>query len=98
MSSTLCLKASISVSLIHHSQSCPAPDKIDCQQLKLKREKKSSEVIKISLKMDQKYIDIARNELREDDLRKSQSLVQFRDWLSKHPFLSEVRQGKMRFD
>lgn len=44
--------------------------------------------------MDQKFIDIAKNELREDDLRKSQSLAQFRDWISKHPFLSEVRQGK----
>lgn len=48
--------------------------------------------------MDQKYIDIAKNELREDDLRKSQSLAQFRDWISKHPFLSEVRQGKKTCD
>lgn len=48
--------------------------------------------------MDQKYIDIAKNELREDDLRKSQSLAQFRDWISKHPFLSEVRQGKFNVD
>lgn len=46
-----------------------------------------------SKKMDQKFIEIAKNELREDDLRKTQSLAQFREWISKHPFLSEVRQG-----
>lgn len=44
--------------------------------------------------MDQKFIDIAKNELREDDLRKSQSLAQFRDWISKHSFLQNVRQGR----
>lgn len=43
--------------------------------------------------MEQKYIDQAKEELREDDLRRSQSLVQFREWLAKHPFLSGVRQG-----
>lgn len=45
-------------------------------------------------KMDQKFIDKAKLELREDEFRKSQSLAQFRDWLSKHPFLSGVRQGE----
>jgi hypothetical protein len=44
--------------------------------------------------MDKKFVEKARNELREDDFRKSQSLEQFRDWLSKHPFLSGVRQGE----
>jgi hypothetical protein len=44
--------------------------------------------------MDQKFIDKARDELREDDLRKSQALAQFREWLGKHPFLSNVRQGE----
>lgn len=43
--------------------------------------------------MDQKFIDKARIELREDELRKSQSLAQFREWLSKHPVLKDVRQG-----
>lgn len=43
--------------------------------------------------MDKKFIEIARAELREDDLRKQQSLDQFRNYLSKHPFLQEVRQG-----
>lgn len=46
--------------------------------------------------MDQKFIDIARNELREDEFRKQQSLVQFRDWISKHPFLNQVRQGEIK--
>lgn len=43
--------------------------------------------------MDKKFIEKARDELREDDSRRAQSLVQFRDWLSKHPFLQGVRQG-----
>lgn len=43
--------------------------------------------------MDSKFIEKARVELREDELRKRQSLAQFRDWLSKHPFLKDVRQG-----
>lgn len=44
--------------------------------------------------MDQKFIDKAKIELREDEYRKSQSLSQFREWLCKHPFLSGVRQGE----
>lgn len=44
--------------------------------------------------MEKKFIEKARIELREDESRKYQSLAQFRDWLSKHPFLSSVRQGK----
>lgn len=44
--------------------------------------------------MDQKFIDKAKDELGETDLKKTQSLQQFRDWLSKHPFLSDVRQGQ----
>jgi hypothetical protein len=44
--------------------------------------------------MDKKFIEKARIELREDEFRKNQSLEQFRDWISKHPFLSCVRQGE----
>jgi hypothetical protein len=44
--------------------------------------------------MEKKFVDKARIELREDELRKNQSLAIFRDWLSKHPFLSGVRQGE----
>lgn len=44
--------------------------------------------------MDKKFIEKARIELREEEFRKVQSLTQFRDWLSKHPFLSGVRQGE----
>lgn len=43
--------------------------------------------------MDKKFIEKARVELREDDLRKSQALAQMRDWLAKHPYLKEIRQG-----
>ncbi|CRL05182.1 CLUMA_CG018229, isoform A [Clunio marinus] len=40
------------------------------------------------------YIDKAKSELREDETRKSQSLAQFREWISKHPFLSEARKDE----
>lgn len=44
--------------------------------------------------MDQKFIEKAKAELGENYLKKSQSLEQFREWLSKHPFLNNARQGK----
>lgn len=43
--------------------------------------------------LPQKYIDKARNELREDDIRKEQALKHFREWISKHPFIKNIRQG-----
>jgi hypothetical protein len=46
--------------------------------------------------MDSKLVEKALLELREDDSRREQSLAQFREWLAKHPFLSQVRQGKSR--
>lgn len=45
--------------------------------------------------MDSKIIEKARQELREDETRKKQSLEQIRERLAKHPFLSNCRQGKM---
>lgn len=45
--------------------------------------------------MDKKFIEKALIELREDDVRRNQSLEQLRAWISKTPFLSEVRQGKV---
>lgn len=46
--------------------------------------------------MDAKYIEKAKAELGENDLKKTQSLAQFREWISKHPYLSAVRQGKFQ--
>lgn len=37
----------------------------------------------------------ARDELREDEIRKLQSLVQFKEWLHKHPFLINSRDGEI---
>lgn len=34
-----------------------------------------------------------KEEIREDDTRKEQSLAQFREWLAKHPFIVKCRQG-----
>lgn len=45
--------------------------------------------------MDRKFVEIARNELGETDLKRSQSLAQFREWLAKHPFLKNIRQGML---
>jgi hypothetical protein len=49
---------------------------------------------KLCVAMDNFFIEKAKNELRETESRKSQSLEQFRAWINKHPFLSNVRQGK----
>lgn len=43
------------------------------------------------------FIEKAEKELRETDARKNQSLVQFRNWLSNHPFLKDVRQGEKSY-
>lgn len=46
-------------------------------------------------KMDPKFIEKAKVELREDEFRKTQALAQMRDWISKHPFLKGIRQGML---
>lgn len=45
--------------------------------------------------MDPKFIEMAKNELREDDSRRAQALVQFNEWLDKHPFITKVRRGEI---
>lgn len=45
--------------------------------------------------MDKSIIERAKVELREDDARRAQSLEQIRERLSKHPFLSNCRQGRI---
>ena len=48
-----------------------------------------------SLSMDvKKLVEENKAAIREDEPRKQQALEQFRDWLSKHPFISNTRQGK----
>ncbi|XP_070507433.1 alpha-tocopherol transfer protein-like [Chironomus tepperi] len=42
--------------------------------------------------LDNFFIEKAKNELRETETRKAQSLEQFRDWINKHAFLKDVRQ------
>jgi hypothetical protein len=37
-----------------------------------------------------------REEIREDDTRKQQALIQFREWLAKHPFIAKCRQGGVK--
>lgn len=48
--------------------------------------------------LSEKISEIAKSELREEDLRKRQSLAQFREWLSKHPFIKKCRQGLLEFE
>lgn len=40
------------------------------------------------------FVKVAKEELREDDCRKSQALAQFRGILSKHPAIKKCRTGK----
>lgn len=37
----------------------------------------------------------AKEEIREDEMRKEQSLEQLRDWIEKHPFISNCRTGEL---
>lgn len=47
--------------------------------------------------MDKKFVDKAVAELGENELKTTQSLAQFREWLAKHPFLNDIRQGEQKF-
>lgn len=42
-------------------------------------------------------LEKAKAEIREDEIRKLQSLEQLRDFVSKHPFISSCRTGKLVF-
>lgn len=53
-------------------------------------------LVKVNSALSEKILERARTELREEDFRKSQSLAQFREWLSKHPFIKKCRQGLLK--
>jgi hypothetical protein len=44
--------------------------------------------------MDQKFVEMAKIELREDESRKAQALQQFNDWIDKHPFIVSGRRDE----
>jgi len=56
--------------------------------------KKNRLSISLIKMLSEKYLEMAKLDLREDEARKQQALQQFRDWLKKHPFIRSVRQGK----
>jgi len=41
------------------------------------------------------YIQIAKTELNETETRKEQSIKQFYEWLSKHPFITNCEFGEI---
>lgn len=43
--------------------------------------------------LPEKFVEKAKRELREDENRKEQALEHFREWLKKHPYIKEYRQG-----
>lgn len=47
-------------------------------------------------RMESKFVEKARLELGETDLKKAQALVHFREWLSKHRYFKNARQGKLK--
>lgn len=43
-----------------------------------------------------KFKEIAKDELREDESLRTQTLTQFREWIAKHPNIKRCRTGKTR--
>lgn len=41
-------------------------------------------------------MQMARVELREEENRKKQALEHFREWIKKHPYIKEIRQGRLK--
>ncbi|CAO1351508.1 unnamed protein product [Diamesa tonsa] len=48
-------------------------------------------LIKVNV-VDEKVLNIAKKEVREDNKRREQSLVQFREWIDKHPAITNCRK------
>lgn len=44
--------------------------------------------------LDEKFVLKAKKELREDENRKKQALEHFREWIRKHPYIKQIRQGE----
>jgi hypothetical protein len=42
--------------------------------------------------LEEKFIQKARVELREEENRKKQALEHFREWIKKHPYIKQIRQ------
>lgn len=40
------------------------------------------------------YINKAKVELRKDEYRRQQSIELFREWMNKHPFITEITISK----
>jgi CRISPR/Cas system CMR-associated protein Cmr5 small subunit len=47
--------------------------------------------------LSEKYKELAKTNVREDESRREQSLEQFREWLSKHPFIKKCNTGLLHF-
>lgn len=47
--------------------------------------------------LSDKFLEKAKNELREDEKRKEQALEHFREWINKHPYIKSIWQGKASF-
>lgn len=48
-------------------------------------------------KLSEEYFaEIARKELKETETRKEQSLKQVREWILKHPFISNFHPGSLK--
>lgn len=45
----------------------------------------------------EKFVQKARLELREEENRKKQALEHFREWIKKHPYIKQIRQGRRLF-
>lgn len=57
-------------------------------------ETKPSEYDSYQCTLSSKFKDIAKEELREDESVRTQSLAQFREWIAKHPHIKKCRTGK----
>lgn len=57
-------------------------------------ETKPSEYDSYQCTLPAKYKEMAKEELREDESVRTQSLAQFREWIAKHPHIKKCRTGK----
>jgi hypothetical protein len=57
-------------------------------------ETKPSEYDSYQCSLPSKFKDLAKEELREDESVRTQSLAQFREWIAKHPQIKKCRTGE----
>lgn len=49
------------------------------------------------MSLSSRFLQMAKEEIGEDETKKVQALDQFREWLDKHPFITKSCRGEFKY-